>query len=114
MQDGCIFSALHFCRLFLVFTLLFSVQIDSLVNQFCCSNDFFKANKVHIELRNSWIEPDDIILGQIWHLTHRCHRHKREFLLKINKGPSLMASMVFQAKKTIQGLKSSILCMINP
>ena len=37
------------------------------------------------------------IPGQIWHITHRCH--KREFLLKFSKDRERWLHWVFEAKK---------------
>ena len=40
------------------------------------------------------------IPGQIWHITHRCH--KREFLLKFSKDRSRWMQWLFEAKKRYQ------------
>jgi len=37
------------------------------------------------------------ILGQVWHITHRCH--KREFLLKFSKDRRRWQQWLFEAKK---------------
>ncbi|MDY0191646.1 MAG: transposase [Desulfuromonas sp.] len=37
------------------------------------------------------------IPGQIWHITHRCH--KREFLLKFSKDRSRWMQWLFEAKQ---------------
>jgi len=42
------------------------------------------------------------IPGQVWHLTHRCH--KREFLLKFHKDRQNWVHWLYEAKK--QGLSA--------
>ena len=51
-------------------------------------------------LRNKsiWLEPTVIIFrGQVWHITHRCH--KQEFLLKFARGRKRWLQWLFEAKK---------------
>ena len=58
---------------------------------------FFGGKKGSIENKPMARAKRHYIPGQIWHLTHRCH--KREFLLKFEKDRRRWMHWLFQAKK---------------
>jgi hypothetical protein len=62
------------------------------------NNPLFEAKIEHIGKRQ-W--PDranrHFVPGQVWHLTHRCH--KREFLLKFGKDSHRWLQWLYKAKK---------------